>query len=183
MLMTRSHIVALLALVAAVPAAAVGTNSFLWTMADDAAPCFAAGNIGYELTSRANADFVIRIDNAAAKPDLVLQLVDDPVRADFVLADGAETTGACAGTRAIRTIRIDAEAREPDLTVALRPHDAEARYRIYANSPDFSSQDAAALFAVMMQSGHKSAALRNLAARNDDITGSLTPHSPGPARQ
>lgn len=180
--MTRTHIVALLALVAAVPAVAVGTNS-LSSPADVTSPCFSSGNVGYELTSRTNADFVIRIDNAAVNPDLVLQLVDDPARADFVLADGAETAGACVGTRTIRTIRVDAEAREPDLTVALRPHDAAARYRIYANSPDFSAQDAAALFAVMVQSGHKSAAVGNLAARNDDITGSLSPHSPGPAQQ
>jgi hypothetical protein len=173
--MTRTHITALLALVAAVPAIAVGANTLL-SSADDAPPCFAAGNVGYELTGRANADFVVKIDSEAASPDLVLQLVDDPARADFVLADGAETVGTCAGTRAVRTIRVDAQAREPDLTVALRPHDAAAPYRIYANSPDFSAQDAAALFAVMIQSGRKSAALRNLAARNDgDITGSLTP--------
>jgi hypothetical protein len=181
--MTRTHIAALLALVAAVPAMAVGTNSLLLS-ADDTSPCFASGNTGYELTGRANADFVIKIDNDAAAPDLVMQPVDDPARADFVLADGAEMAGTCAGINTVRTIRVDAQAREPDLTVALRPHDAAARYRIYANSSGFSAQDAAALFAVMIQSGRKSAALRNLAARNDDdVTGSLTPRSPSRARQ
>jgi hypothetical protein len=180
--MTRTHILLLMALVAAVPAATVGASSIL-SPANDAAPCFSTGNVGYRLTDRRAADFTIKIDNAAREPDLVLQLVDDPARADFILADGAETAGACAGLRVIRTIRVDAHAREPDLIVALRPHDAAARYRIYANSADFSAQDAAALFAVMTQTGHKSAALRNLAARSDDITGSLTPHSPRDTRQ
>jgi hypothetical protein len=178
--MTRSHIVALLALVAVVPAMAVGTNTLL-SPADETPPCFASGSTGFALTGRANADFIVKVDNDATNPDLVLQLVDDPARADFVLADGAETAGACVGTRAVRTIRVDTQAREPDLTVALRPHDAAAPYRIYANSPVFSAQDAAALFAVMVQSKHKSAGLRNLAVRNDDITGSLTPR--GGARQ
>jgi hypothetical protein len=176
--MTRSHIIALLTLVVAVPAVANGANTLF---SAEEAPCFSAGNVGYRLTDRRNADFTIKIDNAAAKPDLALQLVDDPALADFVLADGAETSGTCFGLRAIRTIRVDALAREPDLTVALRPNDTATRYRIYVHSADFTAQDAAALFAVM--TGRKSAALRNLAARNDDITGSLTPRSPQPARQ
>jgi hypothetical protein len=171
-----------MALVATVPAATIGANSLLLS-ADDDAPCFAAGNIGYQLTSSRNADFTIKIDSAAAAPDLVLQLVNDPVRADFVLADGAATAGACAGLRTIRTIHIDAQAREPDLTIALRSDSMPSRYRIYANSSDFSTQDAAALFAVMTQTGRRAAGLRNLAAHNDDITGSLTPRSPRTARQ
>lgn len=178
--MTRSHIIALLALVVAVPAVAIGANSLF---SADQAPCFSTGNVGYRLTDRRHADFTIKIDNAAAKPDLALQLVDDPALADFVLADGSETSGACFGLRAIRTIRVDAQAREPDLTIALRTDDADARYKIYARSADFTAQDAAALFAVMIQTGRKSAALRNLSARNDDITGSLTSRSPQPARQ
>jgi hypothetical protein len=178
--MTRSHIIALLTLVVAVPAVAIGANSIF---SAEEAPCFSAGNVGYRLTDRRSADFTIRIDNASARPDLALQLVDDPALADFVLADGTETSGACFGLRAIRTIRVDAQAREPDLTVALRPDDADAHYRIYAHSADFTAQDAAALFAVMIRNGRKSAALRNLSARNDDITGSLTLHSPPPARQ
>jgi hypothetical protein len=180
--MTRSHIFALLALVVAVPAAAIGTNSLLLS-ADDDAPCFAAGNIGYQLTRSHDADFTIKIDNAAAAPDLVLQLVNDPARADFVLADGTATAGACAGLRTIRTIRVDAQAREPDLTVAIRSDGTPSNYRLYASSPDFSTQEAAALFSVMTQTGRRAAGLRNLAAHNDDITGSLTPRSPSIARQ
>ena len=178
--MTRSHILALFALVMAVPAVAVGANSL--RSAEDT-PCFSAGNVGYRLTGRRSADFTVKIDNAAAKPDLALQLVGDPSLADFVLAEGTETSGACFGLRAIRTIRIDAEAREPDLIIALRGEDAAARYKIYAQSADFTAQHAAALFAVMIQTGRKSAALRDLSARNDDITGSLTSHSPRTTQQ
>lgn len=178
--MTRSHIVVLLALVVAVPAVAIGANSLF---SADEAPCFSTGNVGYRLTDRRGADFTIKIDNSAVKPDLTLQLVDDPALADFVLADGAGTAGLCAGLRAVRTIRVDAQAREPDLTIALRSDDPSARYKIYAHSADFTAQDAAALFAVMVQTGRKSAALRNLSSRNDDITGSLTPRSPHPRRQ
>jgi hypothetical protein len=181
--MTRSHIFALLALVVAVPAAAIGANSLL-SSATDAAPCFSSGNVGYQLTDSRNADFTIKIDNDAADPDLVLQLVEDPARADFVLADGAATAGVCAGLRTIRTIRVDPQAREPDLTIALRSSgDTPSRYRIYANSVDFSTQDAAALFAVMTQTGRRAAGLRNLAFHNDDITGSVTPRSPSAVRQ
>jgi hypothetical protein len=178
--MTRSHAVALFALVVAVPAVAIGANS-LFSAGE--APCFSTGSVGYRLTDRRGADFTNKIDNAAAKPDLTLQLVDDPALADFVLADGVEASGACSGLRAVRTIRVDAQAREPDLIVALRSDDAAARYKIYAHSVDFTAQDAAALFAVMVQTGRKSAALRSLSARNDDITGSLTSRSPHAARQ
>ena len=173
--MTRSHIIALLALVVTVPAAAIGANSLL---SADNAPCFSTGNVGYRLTDRRSADFTIKIDNAAAQPDLTLQLVDDPGSADFVLADGADTTSLCAGLQVIRSIRVDAQARDPDLTVALRRDDPDARFKIYAQSSDFTVQDAAALFAVMVQTGRKSAALRNLARHDGDITGSLTSHSP-----
>jgi hypothetical protein len=178
--MTRTHILALFALVVAVPAAAVGANSLFHS---DETPCFSTGNVGYRLTDRSSADFTIRIDNAAKLPDLVLQLVDDATRADFVLADGSGMSGVCAGLNAIRTIRVDANAQEPDLIVALRRDDDNARYKIYSQSADFSAQDAAALFAVMIQTGRKSAALRNLASHSDDITGSLTPRSPRLSRK
>ena len=73
-----------------------------------------------------------------------MQIVDDPATADFVLVDDGES-GACDG--AVETIRLDSEARNPDLTVALS-HEA-ADYKLYVRSPRFSAQDAAAFFAVM----------------------------------
>ncbi len=177
--MTRSHVIALLALMTAAPMAGLGVYALL---PGGDTPCFSAGDTGYRLTDKVDADYVVRIDSAAAQPDLTLQVVDDPSVADFVLADGVENLTACSGTHTIRTIRVDAQARAPDLTVALVRGDRAGHYKLYAHADDFTVQDAAALFAVMVQSGHRSAALRNLSARGD-ITGSLTSYSPRDARQ
>lgn len=151
--MTRTRIIAALALVAVVPAAAVGANSFL-SVHD--APCFAAGSVGYQFTGSANADVVIKIDNGATAPDMTLQLVADPNVADFVLADGDDNLNGCGGIP-IRTIRLDPQAANPDLVIALAP---QARQKIYTQSTNFSAQDTAALFAVMSKSGHKFLAVR-----------------------
>jgi hypothetical protein len=77
-------------------------------------------------------------------PSGTMQIVDNPASADFVLVDDGES-GVCDGT--VETIRLDSEARNPDLTVALS-HEA-ADYKLYVRSPRFSTQDAAAFFAVM----------------------------------
>jgi hypothetical protein len=172
--MTRSQTLALFALVMVVPAVAVGAGSFF--VEPDAA-CYSTDTIGYRLIERGAADYTVRIDNAAPRPDVALQIVDDPAIADFVLADGAETLGGCDNARGIRTIRLDARADDPDLTIAVQRAPAAATYRIYAGSPDVTPQQAAALFAVMLQAGRKSAYFRTLAAR-EDVTGALTPPSP-----
>ena len=155
--MTRSHLSVLLALAIAVPALATAAAPYL---ASEDSPCFSVGGSEYRLTHR-DADYTIKIDNAAAQPDLVVQTVDDPSTADFVLVDGADNFGACSDTRAIRTIHIDSQAHDADLTIALASSTGTAGYRIYAQSAEFSQQDAAALFAVMWKAGRK----RDLAAR------------------
>jgi hypothetical protein len=159
--MTRTHIAALIVLVVAIPAAA---SSFF---AASDRPCFIDGASGYRITDNASADVTVRIDidNAAAKPDLRMQLVDDAAAADFVLVDDADTINACTGAAAIRSIRLDPEAAKADLTVALsrRP----AGYKIYVHSANFSQQDAAALFAVIWHKAGKTAgSRREFAARN-----------------
>ena len=53
------------------------------------------------------------------KPNLRMQLVDDPAAADFVLLDDSATANACADVSAIQSIRIDPAARAADLTVVL----------------------------------------------------------------
>jgi hypothetical protein len=166
--MRRTHIVALLTLIVAAPAAALCAKSLL---SAPNAPCFSPGQIGYRLSDAENADYTVKIDNGASRPDLTLQVVDEPGLADFVLADGSDDTAQCSGVTAIRSIRLDPHARDPDLTIALSTT-AAGRYRIYARSAEFTTQDAAALFAVMTQTGRKAAALRNIAA-HDDITGAL----------
>ncbi len=90
--MTRTHIAALVVVAVAVPAAIAGSFS-----ASNDAPCFVAGNTGYRMSDTASANITVRIDNAAAKPDLRVQLTDDAAAADFVLLDDGIAAGACPG--------------------------------------------------------------------------------------
>jgi len=136
--MTRTKIASLMALMLAAPAAA-GVY-----FAPKAKPCFVAGSAAYRVGDSGTANVTVRIDNKAEHPNLRMQIVDDPAAADFVLVDDGES-GVCDG--AVESIRLDNAAANPDLTVALS-HDA-ADYKLYVRSPRFSTQDAAAFFAVM----------------------------------
>jgi len=146
--MKRTHIVSLMILVVAVPAAAA--SSFFKS---NTKPCFVAGNAGYQLSGSASANYTVRIDNTAPVPSLRMQLVDDPAAADFVLVDDGDAGNACKTTSAIRSVHIDQAASNADLTVALSR--AEADTKIYVRSAKFSEQDAAALFAVIWQNAHR----------------------------
>ena len=158
--MTRTHIAALLVFAVAVPAAIAGS----FNTSNDA-PCFVAGNTGYRMSDNASANVTVRIDNAAAKPDLRVQLTDDAAAADFVLLDDGIAAGACPGGTAIQSVRLDPTAANPDLTVALSR--APAAYKIYVRSAGFSQQDAAALFAVIWRNAGKTAGSgREFAARD-----------------
>jgi len=157
--MKRTHTAVLLALVVAVPTAA----STLFVSGSK--PCFIAGDTGYRMSDSAAANITVRIDNAAAKPDLRLQLTDDAAAADFVLVDDGDSANACAGATVIRSIRLDPTAAKADLTVALSR--APAAHKIYVRSAGFSREDAAALFAVIWRNEEKSAgSTRAFAARN-----------------
>lgn len=160
--MKRTRFALFLGLATALPAAAAAS---FFSAADPPGnkPCFAAGDIGYRLADNGAADITVRIDNAAARPDLRLQLTDDAAAADFVLADG-DSADACTGVAAVQTIRLDAGARHPDLTVALTRK--PAAYKIYVQSPG-ASQQAAALFAAIWRNAGKTARSgREFAARD-----------------
>jgi hypothetical protein len=161
--MKRSHVATLLVLVVAVPATAAG--SFFGA---NSKPCFIAGDTGYRISNSGTADITVRIDNAAAKPDLRMQLVEDSAAADFVLVDDATSVNSCAAVAAVKTVRLDAKAPNPDLTVTLSR--APAAYKIYLRSAGFSQSDAAALFAAIWQNARKDARQsgsgREFAARN-----------------
>jgi hypothetical protein len=148
-MMKRTHIIALVVLAAAIPATAAG--SFFKS---DAQRCFSAGSAGYLIADHGSANYTVRIDNAAPHPKLRMQLVNDPLRADFVLIDDSGEAGACAGVSTIKSIRVDPAARQPDMTVALSREPAD--YKIYVRSATFSQQDAAALFAVIWQDANRS---------------------------
>src|SRR5688572_2833519 len=129
----------------AVPAAAHST----FAPGDDL--CFASGAATYKLSPRASSpDYRVKIDSAAARPDLRMQLVDQPEIADFVLADdfGAVAGNACRSSVRVKTIKVDSETRTPDITVSLSPG-AAPDYKIYVHSVRYSHQDVAALLAVL----------------------------------
>jgi hypothetical protein len=145
--MARSRLGIVFSVVLAVPAMAA-TGTFF---AAPAAPCFTSGATAYRLVTAGNASYTVRMDNSDATPDLRLQLVDDPAAADFVLMDDGNNAAACSAARAVKTIRVDAAARHPDLTVALTQNSLDGGHKIYVRSGTFSDQDAAALFAVIWQ--------------------------------
>jgi len=147
--MTRSHMAGLLALVLAVPAAGAGAGIF----SASSKPCFLSGNTAYRLSGSAAANFTVRIENDDAGADLHMQLVDDPADADFVLV-GDGDDASCRDAGAVRSIRIDAAAEKPDLTVALSKQPAAGGHKIYVRSTSFSAKEAAALFAVIWKTEH-----------------------------
>jgi hypothetical protein len=156
--MKRAHILCLLVLIVAVPAATAASYfapiTQIWST-NNLQPCFIAGNAGYRLSGIGTADYTVRIDNSTPTPNLRMQIVDDPAAADFVLVDDGDAESACDDAGTIKSVRIDPDASKPDVTVALSR--AAADYKIYVQSAKFSEQDAAALFAAIWQSARKTA--------------------------
>jgi hypothetical protein len=143
----------LIAVIAA-PAAAHGTFSTQKPL------CFASGSATWRLApGAAAADYRVRFDNAAPRPDLRMLLVDRPEMADFVLVDdhGANPGGACDSAAPLRTVTIDGAVRNPDITVTLSARSgsdtAAPDFKLYVHSIRFSHQDAAALLAAMWKAG------------------------------
>jgi hypothetical protein len=149
--MTRTRIVSLLALVVAIPAAAAAGSSFFSSAPQ---PCFMADTGAYRLSARGTANYTIRIDNDAAQPDLRLQLVEDSAQADFVLVDDGDALDACRDASVVKSVRVDAAAATPDMTVTLSKQASEGSHKIYVHSANFTEQDAAALFAAVWKSAH-----------------------------
>jgi hypothetical protein len=73
-----------------------------------------------------------------------------------VLVDDGDASAACKAAGSIKTIRVDAAAAEPDVTVAMTKTAAD--YKVFVKSSNFSEQDAAALFAVIWRSARKTGA-------------------------
>lgn len=128
--------------------------------------CIASGAATYRLAPTAAApDFRVRIEHASSRPDLRIQLVDRAELADFVIADDysamSEST-ACQTVTPAKTVKVDAETQKPDVVVDLAADIADPDYRVYVRSIRHSSQDAAALLAVMWKAQHS----RALASRD-----------------
>jgi hypothetical protein len=162
--MQRTQVISLFALIVAVPAA--GAGSFF---AATPQPCFMTGGGAYRFSAAADANYTVRFDNNAARPDLRMQLVDDAAAADFVLVDDGKPADACRSATAVKSIRVDAAAdktdSKPDMTVTLSKQAAASEYKIYVRSAKFTEQDAAALFAVIWQSARKTDAAHDSIAQ------------------
>ena len=152
--MQRIHLLFAVAALAMAPAVMAAADAWLAPASDGS--CFSSGGVTYRLTSSKAADYTIRIDNSAPRPDLIVQITEDPAAADLVLLADAGGLNSCAGGTQ-RTIRLDPRAAEPDVTIALaREEDGQAR--IYA--PVFRAEEAAAMFAVMRKTHRKRVASR-----------------------
>ncbi len=144
--MNRSHIVALLALVAAVPAA--GYAFF----APAPRPCLDTGTATYQLSSARDADTTVRIEDANAEADLRVAFVDTPDTADFILVDDGSDAASCPAA-GYRTLRVSRSAPKADISVGIAANAAD--YRIYLHSTLYSREDAAGLFAAMWRADRK----------------------------
>jgi hypothetical protein len=157
----------LIALIAAVPAATAGSL----LSPPDGKPCFIAGDTGYVLSDAKSdtksdaisATHIVRIDNAATRPSLRMQLVNNPAQADFMLVDDGRADRTCASAATIDSIRLDAKAARPQLTVTLSR--APADLKIYVRSAYYTEQDAAALFAVMWHKANATGSIRSFAKK------------------
>lgn len=140
--MARRSLVLVLAAFA-VPATA---QTFDFT-AHRAAACITIANAQYRLAAPGEqADYTVRLDPAAAVPDVRLQLTASIDEADFVLI-GDDAAPPCGTTAGARTIAMDPNAPAPDLTIAFARPDMPADYRIYVRGGAIAPEAAAALYA------------------------------------
>jgi len=128
----------------AVPATA---QTFDFTV-HHAAACITIANAQYRLAAPGErADYTVRLDPAAAVPDVRLQLTASIDEADFVLIGESDAAPRCDDAPGTRTIAIDRSAPAPDLTIAFARPDMPADYRIYVQGGPIAPETAAALYA------------------------------------
>jgi hypothetical protein len=142
---SRRSLVLLLAAIA-VPATA---ETYDFAASRSIAACIAIADAQYRIAAPNEfADVTVRLDRAAAAPDLRVRLTDAIDEADFVLV-GEENpgTGCDSGASPTKTVRIAAGATAPDLTVGLVGASAPADYRIYVRASSVAPEAAAALYA------------------------------------
>ena len=126
----------------AVPATA---QTFGFSLGAAEPACLPIGNATYRITNSARPDVTVRIDPAAAAPDMRVAIADKPDEADFVFVDDGGAPACSRGP--FKHVRIDAAAAAPDLVVGLAAPETPANYRIYVRSRRLDAETAAALFA------------------------------------
>ena len=144
--MARSvKLLACLALAAAVPATA---QTFGFSIAPAPQACLSIGDATYRVAATMlGADLTVRLDPAAAAPDIRIALAESADAADLVLVDDGDAPPACHNGAQAKRVRIDAAALAPDLVVGLAGAMGAADYRIYIRSRWLSPEAATALFA------------------------------------
>ena len=120
--------------------------------------CLASGAATYRIARDAPAaEFRIKIADDTARPDLRMQLVDRAEIADFVLVDdlSGQEPAPCRSATPIRTVTVDTDTAQPDVTVNLSANAGVSDYKIYVDSVRFSQRDAAALLAAMWKTDQR----------------------------
>lgn|GEM_PF-3445754 len=159
--MTRwVKISAAVALAIAVPATA---QTFGFSLGAAEPACMPIGNATYRITNSARPDVTVRIDPAAAAPDVRVAIADTPDEADFVFVDDGSAPACSRGP--FRHVRIDAAAAAPDLVVGLAAAETPANYRIYVRSRRLDAETAAALFAAAMLPPRRTGSLELIGSR------------------
>jgi hypothetical protein len=160
--MDRFHKFLVLLFVAGIPAAATPflpdaappPKTNITSLAKTAVPlCFTAGSITYELSQNdPSPNFRVKFDDAAARPDLRIGLVDGIAAADFTLVDDVigMDGNACNAAGLLKTVKIVGEGPS-DVVISLTRDLASAEFKLFVHSARFNHRDAAALFAVMRQ--------------------------------
>jgi len=138
----RFKILVFLSLAVAVPATA---QTFGFSLGAAAPACLSIGSTTYRVASDAvRPDVTVRIDPAAASPDIRIQLAETADEADFVFVDDNAPPACRPGS--IKSVRIDAAASAPDFVVGFGTGPAPV-YRIYVRSRWLAPDIVAGLFA------------------------------------
>lgn len=140
-------ILVFLMLAIAVPATAQTFGFSLGASAPQA--CLSIGNATYRVaTNIPRPDVTVRIDPAAAAPDIRIRIAEVPDEADFVFVDDGNAPPACQQAASpTKNVKLDAAATAPDLVVGFATAAAPADYRIYVRSRFLAPEVVAALFA------------------------------------
>ncbi len=89
------------------------------------------------------------------EPDLAIRLVSYPAQADFVLADELDSPDyvVCRSSTRYRatTLFVAKFVQQPDVVIMLNSRDRHADYTMYVDSGTYSADQAAALFALVLE--------------------------------
>jgi hypothetical protein len=151
----RQRSLVIVALAIAVPATA---QTFGFSARETAAVCLSIGGASYRVAAGdEQADHTVRIDPAAAAPDVSIRLTAAIDEADFVFIEGSESAARCPRGKAVKI----ETAGTADITVGLANPPAPADYRIYVRSRSLAPEVAAALYAAAHLGARRLARVNN----------------------